>query len=439
MNHFLLRSMLMAFCFIGLMESQGAIISVRSFGAKGDGVTDDTKAIQNALTKLSRFGGTLSFDNGTFVISKTLVLKTQKSINLVISGVNSTVKSKVNMSFFDISNTSGVNSSIAVRNMRLNGNCDNLCKNTLFDKDDWAFGLLIQDFKLVTIENNHISNIYGSGIMLKNSVLPTSYNSISYQTKAKIRNNTLINVAGLKPKISYYPNGAIKSHDSYGDGIYVSCVKECTISGNTIKQDAKGSKICGRGGIVLEYGTMNCEVVKNIINGYDRNIQVESSQGGHKIRGNTLTGSDLGILICVSGSTFISNNPVTIDSNIISNSELPLGDTLPKIISPRALIYFFGSSPLYANSIVRNNTLEHKNGQRQGSFIFLSQQANLYVDKNIFKGDATNKSQLYFNRGASSFNENTLENLNYINSDGTVQESKNNVVKGGIYSNFLKS
>jgi hypothetical protein len=46
------------------------IVSVKDFGAVGDGVADDTTAIQNAINSLSG-GGTLHFPSGTYLVSTT--------------------------------------------------------------------------------------------------------------------------------------------------------------------------------------------------------------------------------------------------------------------------------------------------------------------------------------------------------------------------------
>ena len=44
-----------------------------SFGAKGDGIADDTTAIQNAMNSMTN-GGTLEFPAGTYKYSSTLKL-----------------------------------------------------------------------------------------------------------------------------------------------------------------------------------------------------------------------------------------------------------------------------------------------------------------------------------------------------------------------------
>ena len=46
-------------------------VDVKTYGAKGDGSTDDTKAIQNAINAQ----GVLVFNGGTYVINQTLVVR----------------------------------------------------------------------------------------------------------------------------------------------------------------------------------------------------------------------------------------------------------------------------------------------------------------------------------------------------------------------------
>ena len=66
--------------------SLGQVISVTDFGAVGDGVTDDSTAIQDGINYLSSIdGGYLSFPPGVFVITTTLTID-DDNINLVGSG-----------------------------------------------------------------------------------------------------------------------------------------------------------------------------------------------------------------------------------------------------------------------------------------------------------------------------------------------------------------
>lgn len=57
-------------------------ISVKTFGAKGDGVTDDTENIQKAIDSLKETGGILFFPVGTYLITAQLTLCS----NIIITG-----------------------------------------------------------------------------------------------------------------------------------------------------------------------------------------------------------------------------------------------------------------------------------------------------------------------------------------------------------------
>jgi len=60
-------------------------ISVTDFGAVGDGVTDDSQAVTDAITSLGDEGGVVNFPVGTYLINSPLQLKQ----NIVLRGVSS--------------------------------------------------------------------------------------------------------------------------------------------------------------------------------------------------------------------------------------------------------------------------------------------------------------------------------------------------------------
>ncbi|WP_158606384.1 right-handed parallel beta-helix repeat-containing protein [Paenibacillus ginsengarvi] len=74
--------------FGGVGGDTGSIINVRSYGAKGDGVTDDTAAIQASMNALV-LGGSLFFERGqTYLISREL----RPKANTIIQGNGATLK-----------------------------------------------------------------------------------------------------------------------------------------------------------------------------------------------------------------------------------------------------------------------------------------------------------------------------------------------------------
>lgn len=70
-------------------------VSVKWFGAKGDGVADDTTSVQAAITSLSTLGGTVIFPTGTYLTDR-LVVK-YSSIVLMGNGRSSVIKSKTTL------------------------------------------------------------------------------------------------------------------------------------------------------------------------------------------------------------------------------------------------------------------------------------------------------------------------------------------------------
>lgn len=56
------------------------IISVKDYGAKGDGTTDDASAIQSALTALKDTGGIIFFPHGIYLIKTSLVFYSNQTL-----------------------------------------------------------------------------------------------------------------------------------------------------------------------------------------------------------------------------------------------------------------------------------------------------------------------------------------------------------------------
>jgi hypothetical protein len=76
----------------GTGQETGKIVSVKEFGAKGDGVSDDTAAIQRAINAVAN-GTTIKFPSGTYITSN-FIVKNRSGLSFVGEGRNSVIKQK---------------------------------------------------------------------------------------------------------------------------------------------------------------------------------------------------------------------------------------------------------------------------------------------------------------------------------------------------------
>lgn len=95
-------------------------VSVKSYGAKGDGTTDDTAAIQAAISAVGTSGGVVFFPPGTYRITSALTVTTN-GVTLEGAGVASTIQSgSATQDVILIGNGSATVAHCAVRSLHLN-------------------------------------------------------------------------------------------------------------------------------------------------------------------------------------------------------------------------------------------------------------------------------------------------------------------------------
>jgi len=136
-------------------------ISVMDFGAVGDGVTNDTAAIQAA--NLAAAGGTLYFPAGVYLSDGTEVLS---NTTYVGDGIGATtIKLRVNTghAFSNWKSGSPTNSltNITIKNMTLDGNY-----NALTDplNDNLSIGIYILYSENIRVQNVHMKNYWFGGV-----------------------------------------------------------------------------------------------------------------------------------------------------------------------------------------------------------------------------------------------------------------------------------
>lgn len=237
-------------------------INVKQAGAKGDGLTDDTTAIRNAIAFCKANGvSELVIPDGEFVVSDTLTIDFS---NLTLKGSEGGILKYVGegagtaSAAISLISLAGENADEPIENIRIDGvNIDATSQvykggNTLetprvTSTNPCAKGLRAivgGHVKNLIISNCKFNDIYGDGIVLY------------YSENCKILNNTLRDVSS--GNITY--NGQT-GYDDHGDAIVAFSSHDVIFDGNTVintrvyqhGMTAAIGKPCGRSGLEFEY------------------------------------------------------------------------------------------------------------------------------------------------------------------------------------------
>ncbi len=133
-------------------------INVKDFGAKGDGITNDTAAIQRAVNACAR-GGTVYIPDGTYKISAEDSIHMKSNVTLNLSG-NATLQaqptSAASYSVVYVGNVSRVK----IVGGKICGEKD----KHIGTEGQWGMGIKIYGSKDVHVSDIFISNCWGDGI-----------------------------------------------------------------------------------------------------------------------------------------------------------------------------------------------------------------------------------------------------------------------------------
>jgi len=201
--------------------------NVKKSGAKGNGFTDDTKAIKDAVALCKEKGYTLFFPAGEYIISDIINVETDnftlKSNNAVVKMISDTVKRgflSVNASKAFIENITFNGNNKAIKGININNNINAI------------------------VSNVHVENLHGDASYDGNG---TSVSGISVQSLDGYVSIEKCSVKNLSRKI--YTHGA---GNYFLDGISVTRAKKVRISDNVVenikhdinnKIDADGIKV----------------------------------------------------------------------------------------------------------------------------------------------------------------------------------------------------
>lgn len=145
--------------FLSLIPS--VYTNVKQYGALGNGSTDDTTAITNALNSLSSTGGTLFFPPGTYITGNQTLLP---NVHIVGAGLgNTTLKLKagantdllsaqtgsINLSASGGSGSNGTLLSFSIRDLTLDGNKANQTSGTSYPLRFYGYNFILRDLQIL--------------------------------------------------------------------------------------------------------------------------------------------------------------------------------------------------------------------------------------------------------------------------------------------------
>jgi hypothetical protein len=265
------------------------VVHVKDFGAIGDGTTDDTTALTNAINS----GYSLDFSNGTYLISGALY---PKSNTVWLGKNNGTIKYSIVSCLIDANTIDNW----SFNGITIDGNYTAYAPTTL---TQYPYGIRLDASTNIEISGSIFKNLWRIGIIVGH-LLSTACSNIS------ITNNTIQNIGKSTDPTVGFGNGiaVLNAHDVMIQNNYITA-----ITGNTT----------ATGGITLEPGnstydcynvTISDNTISNITDAPSINLYQNGTFTGNRsniiINNNSITGTGIayGISCQQFGDTYIRSN-----------------------------------------------------------------------------------------------------------------------------------
>ena len=415
-------------------------VSVNQFGAKGDGINDDSDAINLALsskaynisfkkgnTYMVRGYETGQSEGGTTGLTETtgLIIPSNKNVDLNESTIKCITNERQNYNVFTIAEKEN----IILKNGTIIGDRATHTGAT----GEWGYGVSLRSSSNITLDNLKISECWGDGINLNNngtaSVLNkniTINNCICDGNRRQgisIENGDIVNIHDSQ----FINTGNNSLHTSPGAGCDIEPTSIQNVSNvlfdNCIFNNNYGCGLLIYGATIDKVNVINCKIINNLQQGSNASLS---------IRGATNVTLENNYL--KANNTYFSNQSNTGENcKIINNTFIDSINAFSPVSLNNGQLFiennkFYNTLPMPYNSVIEGiaATTENKNN----TFI---------IKNNYFESNTENITSIII-RAGSKFEKAIIENNTFkygarhiITGDSCII-SNNNFIASSNYS-----
>jgi len=349
------------------------LVSVLDFGAKGDGVADDTAAIQAAIAYLTAIGGILFFPTGVYKISSTITWAN----NITYKGVGySTSNTKGSVLLFSVTgaNASQINNALnsgTFASINFEGltfvhsalssgyallydtgsSYLNISKCKFNHAGAGSFGVVFDQTEISTIDRcifEALGNIgTGANIWLANGATPQNpTGAVYYTNRITITNNQINPALGGASATGLRDSGGlvhtIEDNNFNGGGYGIQVVTGANLS--IKKNEFEGATVNSIAFTTAAQGATGVEISGNYMLGGVPQLSLASAAIDRLTYSNNVISTSVGVA-CESGlSAGVSGKIFATQNRQISVGSVPFNNYLERDVDTIGICTLYGSS-----------------------------------------------------------------------------------------------
>jgi parallel beta-helix repeat protein len=308
------------------------VVNVINTGAKGNGVTDDTAAIQAAINQVAGTGGTVSIPAGTYMINalKSLNLQSNMTLSLAANAVLQAIPNSADSyAIIEAYNVSNVN----IIGGTLQGDRNQHDSSSHVQWADWGMGVNVMQSSNVVIERVTSQSMWGDGFYIGGDSAPSSNITLCTDTaNNNRRNNTSVTYANgvlVQNSIFEKANGIEPQEGLYIEPNSGETVNNVKVLNNTFLNNAMSAIDIWDGSDVVTNVVMKGNTITNNGDG----IEVHGSSG-HSILNNTISGNNP---LAWNGIELSDSSNITVTGNVVTASNPLIGQNSSDTVSNNTL------------------------------------------------------------------------------------------------------